>query len=219
APTQTFPNRLFYLAGTSFGHIRNDSFSLDLTHQSVFNLLDAASVSWKIYAAQYPLAYGNLFFQYVNNQAATHVFPIAQYFRALPTAALPAVPSIAPHLTESPNPENAEPPPADVQLGQKYVADAINALMGSSAWATSAFFLTYDEHGGFYDHVVPPAAVPPDATLPLLQPGDVPGAFDIYGVRVPAVVVSPYSKSHFVSHVVHDHTSILRFLEYRFGMP
>src|SRR5215510_10031166 len=219
APTQTFPNRLFLLAGTSFGHIRNDSFGLDLSHQSVFNLLDAASVSWKIYAAQYPLAYGRLFFSYVNNQAATHVFPIAQYFTDLVNGALPDVAYIDPQLIEAPNTENDEHPPADVQLGQKYVADAINGLMGSSAWATSAFFLTYDEHGGFYDHVVPPAAVPPDGIAPLFQPGDVPGAFDIYGVRVPAVVVSPYSKPHFVSHVVHDHTSLLRFIEYRFGMP
>ena len=53
----------------------------------------------------------------------------------------------------------------------------------------------------------------------MLAPGDTPGAFDQYGPRVPAVVVSPYSKSHFVSHVVHDHTSILRFIEYRYGLP
>src|SRR5439155_1425349 len=59
----------------------------------------------------------------------------------------------------------------------------------------------------------------PDNIPPMLATGDTAGAFDQYGVRVPAVVVSPYAKSHFVSHVVHDHTSILRFIEYRFGMP
>ena len=53
----------------------------------------------------------------------------------------------------------------------------------------------------------------------MLQPGDVPGAFDRYGIRVPVVVVSPYARSHFVSDVVHDHTSILRFIEARFGLP
>jgi phospholipase C len=53
----------------------------------------------------------------------------------------------------------------------------------------------------------------------MLKPGDVPGAFDRYGIRVPAMVISPYAKSHFVSHVVYDHTSILRFIETRFGLP
>ena len=70
-------------------------------------------------------------------------------------------------------------------------------------------FLTYDEHGGFYDHVAPPAAPKPDNIAPMLQPGDTPGAFDRYGIRVPAMVISPYAKQHFVSHTVYDHTSIL----------
>jgi len=90
--------------------------------------------------------------------------------------------------------------------------------MSSSSWSTSAFFLTYDEHGGYYDHVVPPAAVAPDNIAPKLQPGDVAGGFDQYGVRVPVAVVSPYSKPHHVSHVVDDHTSILKFIEYRYGL-
>ena len=53
----------------------------------------------------------------------------------------------------------------------------------------------------------------------MLQPGDTPGAFDTYGVRVPVVLVSPFARRHFVSHVVHDHTSILRFIETRYGLP
>jgi len=67
--------------------------------------------------------------------------------------------------------------------------------------------------------VPPPAAVPPDNIPPMLQPGDAPGAFDRYGFRVPIAVISPYSKPKFVSHVVNDHTSILKFLESRFGLP
>lgn len=80
-------------------------------------------------------------------------------------------------------------------------------------------FLTYDENGGFYDHVAPPAAPVPDNIAPNLKPGDVAGAFDQYGFRVPVTVISPYAKAHYVSHVVDDHTSILRFIELRFGMP
>jgi phospholipase C len=79
-------------------------------------------------------------------------------------------------------------------------------------------FLTYDEHGGFYDHVAPPAAPKPD-DIPPTPPPHSPGAFDTYGIRVPAIVISPFAKKHFVSHTVYDHTSILRFIETRFGLP
>jgi phospholipase C len=67
--------------------------------------------------------------------------------------------------------------------------------------------------------VSPPAAVVPDAIPPMLQPGDTVATFDRLGVRVPAVVVSPFARAHFVSHDVFDHTSILRFVEKRFGLP
>ncbi|HUL98819.1 MAG TPA: alkaline phosphatase family protein, partial [Mycobacterium sp.] len=215
--SQTFPNRLYLLAGTSFGHIRNDT--VGLPFPSVFNLLDNAALTWRIYASQYPVSYGGLFFAYVSNNRPAHVFPQSQFYTDLANGDLPSVVFIDPDLIDTPDKENDEHPPADVQVGQKFVADAINGLMGSSAWASSALFFTYDEHGGFYDHVYPPSAPVPDAIPPLLQPGDTVAAFDRYGVRVPAAVISPYSKPHFVSHVVHDHTSILRFIEYRFGLP
>jgi phospholipase C len=77
----------------------------------------------------------------------------------------------------------------------------------------------YDEHGGYYDHVAPPRAVAPDAILPDTEP--VPGtshAFDHYGPRVPAFVISPFARRHYVSHVVHDHTSVLRFIETKWNL-
>jgi phospholipase C len=76
--------------------------------------------------------------------------------------------------------------------------------------------LVYDEHGGYYDHVKPPKAVPPDDIPPNGRPGQ---AFDRYGVRVPALVISPWAKPHSVSHTVYDHTSVLKFIETRFGLP
>lgn len=82
-----------------------------------------------------------------------------------------------------------------------------------------ALFLTWDEHGGFWDHVPPPAACVPDDIPPMLSSGDEPGAFDRYGIRVPVVVVSPFARQRYVSHRVHDHTSILRFIETRFDLP
>jgi phospholipase C len=215
--SQTFPNRLYLLAGTSFGHIRNDVFYSP--HDSIFNLLDQYAVTWRIYAAQYPAGYGSLLFSYAAARSAQHLFPMTQYYADLAAGTLPDVSFVDPELMDTATKENDEHPPANVQVGQKFVADVINGLMSSAEWESSVLFFAYDEHGGFYDHVVPPAAPIPDDIPPMLEPGDVPGAFDQYGVRVPAVVVSPYAKSHFVSHVVHDHTSILRFIEYRFGLP
>jgi phospholipase C len=102
-----------------------------------------------------------------------------------------------------------------VQAGQKFVSEVISALFKSPDWRSSALFLTYDEHGGYYDHVPPPEAVPPDA----VRPAGAAGAFDRYGIRVPFAAVSPFAKQHFVSHTVYDHTSILKFIETRFGLP
>jgi phospholipase C len=216
--SQTFPNRFYLLAGTSFGHIRNDfpSSPTEFSQPTVFNLLDAAGISWRVYFAEVPFAFE---FAYVRDHAAGHVFPIQQYFVDAANGTLPQVAYIDPIFIASNNVENDEHPPANVQVGEKFVADVINALFKSPNWKSSALFLTYDEHGGFYDHVAPPPAPVPDGIPPMLEPGDEPGAFDRYGIRIPVTVVSPYSRPHFVSHVVHDHTSILRFIEVRFGLP
>lgn len=77
----------------------------------------------------------------------------------------------------------------------------------------------YDEHGGFYDHVSPPSAIKPDAIPPKLSASDVKGSDDMYGVRVPAVVVSAWSRPHAVTNVRHDHTSILAEVERPWNLP
>jgi phospholipase C len=80
-------------------------------------------------------------------------------------------------------------------------------------------FLSYDEQGGLYDHVPPQAACVPDDYAPDLVAGDVDAAFDQTGLRVPLIVVSPYAKRGYVSHVVTDHTSILRFIAAMYSLP
>jgi phospholipase C len=77
----------------------------------------------------------------------------------------------------------------------------------------------YDEHGGYYDHVPPPAAIAPDSIKPILGSQHDKGGFTRYGPRVPAVVVSPWSRPHAVSNVVHDHTSVLKFIEQKWNLP
>src|SRR5262249_34951196 len=110
-----------------------------------------------------------------------------------------------------------EHPPSDMQVGQHFVYRQVARLMASPSWGRSVMFITYDENGGLYDHVAPPAACLPGSTAPAQQAEL--GGFDRYGFRVPVFVVSPYAKAHFVSHVVHSHASILRFIEARFGVP
>jgi phospholipase C len=216
-PGPTFPNRFYLLAGTSFGHIENDLPPPDgFSQKTVFELLDQAHVSWKIYFSEVPFAAE---FSYVRNHALGHVEPITSYYLDAAAGRLPQVSFVDPILVGVPAVENDEHPPSNVQLGQSFVAGVVGALERSPNWLSSALFLTYDEHGGYYDHVAPPAAPVPDAIPPMLQPGDTPAAFDSYGVRVPVAVVSPWAKPHSVSHVVHDHTSILRFIETRFGLP
>jgi phospholipase C len=214
----TFPNRHYLLTGTSFGRIRNDlpdASAGEFSQRTIFESLDEAGVSWKIYDAQVAFA---LLYGYVRSHA-DHVHPIADYFADAAAGTLPQVAFIDPIFLGDENTENDEHPPANVQVGQAFVASIVGALTSSPAWSRSALLITYDEHGGFWDHVPPPPACIPDDIPPMLRPNDVPAAFDRYGIRVPLVVVSPFARARYVSHTNTDQTSILRFIETRFDLP
>jgi phospholipase C len=216
--TQTFPNRFYLLTGTSFGHIRNDYPPAGgYTQKTVFRLLDEATpkVSWKIYLAS---AQVELLFKYVQRNL-DHVKTMSQYYKDAAAGKLPQVAFVESDPLGDVNHESDEHPPANVQVGQRFTHDVIKALVASPNWSSSAMFLTYDEHGGYYDHVPPPPARAPDNIPPMRMAGDAPGGFDRYGIRVPTIVISPYARKHFVSHTTYDHTSILRFIEKRFGLP
>ena len=208
----TFPNRFFLLAATPFGHTNNAFPTTDFnefTQKTIFEELDAAHISWRVYFTEVPFA---AIFSYVRKNAVGKLFPITQYFIDAAAGTLPQVSFVDPVFVGSNNTETDEHPTTNIQVGEKYSSTVINTLMQSPSWTTSALFFTYDEHGGFYDHVPPPAAVPPDNI-------GTDGTLDRYGFRVPAIVISPFAKRHFVSHVVNDHTSILAFIEKRFGLP
>jgi len=91
-------------------------------------------------------------------------------------------------------------------------------LLNSPSWATSVFIQTYDEAGALYDHVVPASMMQPDSFPPMLQAGDKPGDFAHSGLRIPVMVISPWSKPNYVSHTWRDLTSILRLIETRFNI-
>lgn len=214
----TYPNRFYLLAGTSFGHIRNDTpNSADpFDVPTIFERLDDAGVSWKIYFHDLPFA---ILLDYVRNHGVANLAHMDQFHADAAAGTLPQVAFVDPLFLGDPNIESDEHPPANPQVGQALVAGVVKALMNSPEWGSSALFVTYDEHGGYYDHVPPPPACAPDDIAPRLRPSDTAAGFDRFGVRVPVVVVSPWARPHFVSHQVHDHTSILRFIETRFDLP
>jgi phospholipase C len=214
-PGPTYPNRFYLAAATSFGHIQNDPPPAGGWPQpTIFGRLTAAGVSWKVYSALFPTV---SFFADVQAHRE-NLLPIERYYADAKAGTLPQVAFVEPKYIAPVSQESDEHPPANIQVGQNFTAGVVNALMASPNWSSSAFLLTYDEHGGFYDHVAPPRAPKPDNIAPMLKPGDVNVPFDQYGVRVPFVVVSPFSKPHFVSHRVSDHTSILKLIELRFGL-
>jgi phospholipase C len=218
APGPTYPNRYFLIAATAFGHIDN---KLPPTggwrQRTIFEVLDEGHVSWKVYSAQVSEA---LLFRYVRSHATGHLATINRYYADAASGSLPQVAFVEPRYIGGVKTQSDEHPPANPQLGEQFSARVLNALMHSPLWSSSAFFLTWDEHGGYYDHVPPPAAPTPDDIPPILPRGESEKfGFDRYGVRVPLLVASPWSRPHFVSHDVHDHTSILRTIELRFALP
>jgi phospholipase C len=209
----TFPNREYLYAATSFGHIGNDLFNDEMP--TIFQELTAAKVDWRIYYTDLPGAgiFLGTLTKYLDNVAK-----VSNFFTDAQAGMLGQLNLVDPKLGAGAASRNDFHPPGDVQQGEKFLSDVVNALMQSPQWPHSALIVTFDEHGGIYDHVPPPPACAPDDIAPMLGNGDTPGDFANYSVRVPLIVVSPYAKPHFVSHAVYDHTSITRFIETRFKL-
>lgn len=232
--TRTQSNRMYILAATSAGHAYPISAGGVLNVPTIFDELQQAGVSWKIYVTDKvngSLLQGSYISMFAaGKKYAQNVVPVAQYFSDLKNNTLPQVALIESGyfsgLDEHPS-ENPNAPGPSVQAGAAYVSTFINALMASSSWSHSAFIWTTDEGGGFYDHVPPQPAVNPDGIPPQdLQPGDICTTtgggrtcdFTSTGYRVPMFVVSPYARKGFVSHTVADTTAILKFIETRFHL-
>jgi phospholipase C len=229
-PSDTPANRHFLMAGTSQGFVHEGPGPGGLTAKTIFEELDAANVSWKIYSAE---ASGFTFLQdfaFFNKPGvASHVAPIAQYFADASAGKLPGVSFIEPGLHDglSEHPSNFDithpqlgEPPINVQVGAQFASKLINAVMQGPSWSDTVIFFANDEGGGTFDHV-PPLSVPsPDGIKPVdLLPIDVAGDFTITASRVPNIVISPFTKKNFVSHTPMDYTAYLRFIEARWGLP
>jgi phospholipase C len=210
---QTYPNRRYLISGSSDGIIATDAqtFSVQAKNGTIFDRLDHHHITWRNYYEELP---ATLVVPGVFTDARKNNFQkIDVFFSDARRGRLPAVSFVDPNFDI-----RSEENPQDIQFGERWVAKVVRALMESPNWKNTSLFLTYDEHGGYYDHVPPPRAIKPDNTPPLLKPGDVPGSFNRYGFRVPLIVVSPYARPGYVSSIVQDHTSLLRFIERKWNI-
>jgi phospholipase C len=203
-------NHLFWVAGQSGGGaVPKDGYTFD----TIFDRLQAAGVDWKFYVQNYDpsITFRNLngdpkdsqtiwvpllnFDRFIiDPKLSSRIVDVSQYRKDLAAGTLPAVAFMAPSGA-------SEHPPGDVAIGQVYGASQITALMQSTSWPTSLFVLTWDDWGGWYDHVIPPVV-------------DANGL----GSRVPALLVSPFAPQGRIDSTTYDFTSILKFIEDNWGL-
>jgi phospholipase C len=216
---QTDPNRRYLIAGTSAGMTDDGGMSLvtfALPAGTIFNTLDSYGISWENYVSNYPLgATPNLF---PLNDAIPELFHNKSFSDFVSDAASGSLPQFS-FLDESFSTQSQEDP-QNISVGEAMMAQVVDAVASGPLWKTTLLVIMYDEHGGYYDHVPPPVAIPPDNISPIVQPGEpVYDGFARFGVRVPSVVVSPYARPNYVSSVVYDHTSVLAMVERKWNLP
>jgi phospholipase C len=259
--SRTQLNRMYLIAATSQGYAypigSNSADQSQLSATTIFEELQNAGISWKIYVNADNTNCANMTgdeqsqcllegYSYLNqfNYEQTilasagkspdllqNIVPVTQFTSDAQNATLPQVAFIEPASTEGldEHPSDNDAYPENIQDGAAYAAGLINTLMASSSWKDSAMIFTYDESGGFYDHVPPqPAAVPDQFAYPIdLQPTDMcDGAnqssgicsFAMTGYRIPMIVISPFAKANYVSHSIYDTTAVLSLIEKRFGV-
>ena len=200
----TWPNRFYTAAGTSGGITTNGIWGFGVfDYPIILDLLEEAGITWKVYNLGWDsVPYGNtdnvfVFWKRWAKDQRTRGSK-GGYLNDLRRDRLPQVSFLVPSYARGWD----EHPPADVSVGMGIQEELVTALRASSAWDTSAYVITYDEHGGYFDHVAPPQL----------------DAFGL-GIRVPTWVISPYAKPGHIEPTVYDHVSTLKFIETVFELP
>jgi len=221
-PGPTHPNRLYMHAGTSAGFVHN-VFTRPFDLLTIYELLERHNHTWAVY--DFDLNEVKLFTRIADKVDNFRRFS-PRFVQDVETGALPNYAFILPRFSSTHHAEaNDQHAPHDVRWGEQLIADVYDTLRATEAvWNQSAFIVTYDEHGGFYDHVAPPKAENPDGIDSPRSDDNFhnhpppPFAFDRLGVRVPALVASPWVGQGVVAHTPLQHTSILRTVRDRFGI-
>jgi phospholipase C len=219
-PGPTWTNRFFVLSGTSNGKVNmptDGTHVLDLEgwfqqdQVTLFDRLTEQGISWQIYFHDIPQSIC-LMHQRQPEMVARYV-GIEQFFQDAggQEQFFPAFSFIEPDYNGAT--ENDDHPPHDVMKAQKLMADVYNALRANDGlWASTLLVVVYDEHGGFFDHVESPNAVPPSSPQPNWE-----YSFNRLGIRVPALLISPWVKQGF-DHTTFDHTSLLKYLAEKWSL-
>jgi len=213
-PGLTWPNRLFVHAATSSGQVDNHFHTEAYNIDTIYDRLENAKLPWRIYFHDFPqtLALVHLQKDFVVRRRYKLIH---DFFDDAKSGHLPAYSFIEPRYTDFLSLKaNDQHPPHDVALGEHLIADVYEAVRNSPQWERSLLVILADEHGGIYDHVPPPAAVNPDGKVSEKPACD----FNRLGVRVPAVLISPFIEKGTIDHQVFDHTSLLATVEKRFGL-
>jgi len=198
--SSTWPNRLYGQAGTSGGETGNDlpeTESRAFEFKTVYKALEEAGLEWRYYYTDIPFI--GLFNDHWDE---SRIHLIDDFLDDAEAGDLPPFTWVDPGFSV-----NDDHPPHHVGLGQVFLALVYEALARSPAWERTLLVITYDEHGGFFDHVAPPTVEDEHADE----------GFDQLGFRVPSLVIGPWVKPG-VDSTVFDHTSVLRYVCDRFGL-
>ena len=221
-PSQTWPNRAFVHAGTSCGHVDNGSPPDPLTWDvpTIFNVLQATGQRWSVYSDTIltPSLTRTMFPRLWDPWLTPHFKQFTSFVDDCSNGTLPSYSFIEPSFLVDPNDQH---PPHDTVAGEAFLHSIWTAVSTSPSFDKTLLIITFDEHGGCFDHVLPPfGAIPPDVQS---SPGEAGFAFDRFGVRVPTILVSPYIAAGTVfrssTDVPCDHTSILATLRDWLDIP
>ncbi len=235
-PSQTLCNRSFVQAGTSSGYVDNEGDSLIFVNKTptIYNRLYEAGRSWKIYTGGWTVTSLVM----ITQEKVWDYALRPDYFKLLhdfendaqKPGGLPNYSFIEPNYMDSLRwgPENDMHPEShavqlygvsNVEEGDKLVYRIYSAVRNSPDWNKTLLLIIFDEHGGCYDHVPPPNTMSPDDILiPQSRPGGSGFSFDRLGIRVPAVVVSPFTRAGTILNDVFDHTTVLKTVMRCFGL-
>lgn len=231
-PGPTNPNRAYLTSGTSYGHGMNDpAFNQSgLPQKSIFEQLSDKGITWANYEnstkSDPSFLPDALFYQWTakSDTGRTNIQPIERFYKDARDGTLPAFTWINPECCNY----MSMHPPSPINMGENFVKGIYEAIRSSPQWNDTLFILTFDEHGGFADHVSPPSEVPPGDSLTYTEmaPDGHPYTFHFnrLGVRVPTMLISPWVSKGLVQNKPADggaeftHTSILKFLSELWGL-